>query len=167
MSRLELGFEISKSQNLIQCNLIYLEPRLSRLTWHQKRLPHMCRKCGYMSSDELWALQALIWTKLIISDLSERCWPWSYCIGIVYRLSTINHVRNLGTSVIQTFRYGSNQLVDKWIQIIEVTLWEIWHRLAHNCYFYWQGASPLWRPPLRNEGRFDLYREVALCQGVV
>ena len=38
-----------------------------------------------------WLTKLLFW----------NCWPWSYCIGIVYRLGIINQVRNVGTSVIQ------------------------------------------------------------------
>ena len=38
----------------------------------------------------------------LLDYFSEHCWPWSCCIGIVYRLGIINQVRNVGTSVIWT-----------------------------------------------------------------
>ena len=61
----------------VQCNLDYPEPQLPGLDGHQKIHYHACAEgmtnalcgCGYMLSDEPWALQALPWPKLIMSDL--------------------------------------------------------------------------------------------------
>ena len=39
----------------------------------------------------------------ILDYFSEYCWPWSYCVGIAYRLGIINQVKKVGTLVIRTF----------------------------------------------------------------
>ena len=44
-----------------------------------------------------WLTKLLFW----------NCWPWSYCIGIVYRLGIINQVRNVGTPVIWIFHLST------------------------------------------------------------
>ena len=123
----------------IQCNLnypdlIYPEPRLSGLAGDQKIHYHACAEgmandpvTGWTMSYGLCriALAKIDWPELF----SEHRWPWSCCIGIVYRLGIINQVRNVGTSVIQTIsltRYGSDQLVDKGVQIIKDALYYIW-----------------------------------------
>ena len=45
---------------------------------------------------------------------SEHCWPWSYCIGIVYRLGIINQARNVGISVIRTFHLSGMAAIGQW-----------------------------------------------------
>ena len=45
---------------------------------------------------------------------SEYCWPWSCCIGIIYRLGIINQVKNVGTSVIWTFHLSGMAALNLW-----------------------------------------------------
>ena len=62
-----------------------------------------CR-CGHGLSNELRTLQTCLGKICLLDYFSEHCWQWLYCIGIIYRLDIINHVKNIGTSVIRTFR---------------------------------------------------------------
>ena len=68
----------------------------------------------------------------LLDYFSEHCWPWSYCIGIAYRLGIINQVKKVDTSVIRTFHLSSmaaNQPVDKGVWIIEVALYHMFHNI--------------------------------------
>ena len=56
------------------------------------------------------ALAKIDWPKYF----SEHCWPWSYCIGIVYRLGIINQARNVGISVIRTFHLSGMAAIGRW-----------------------------------------------------
>ena len=56
------------------------------------------------------ALAKIDWPKYF----SEHCWPWSYCIGIVYRLGIINQARNVGISVIRTFHLSGMAAIGWW-----------------------------------------------------
>ena len=97
-----------------------MQPRLSGLAGDQKMYYHACKKVwsvvlcgfGYWLSDELGLHRHAMGKTDWPEHFSEHCWPWSYSIGIVYRLGITNQVRNVGISVIWTFRYGSDQSVD-------------------------------------------------------
>ena len=79
--------DIQMYNDLLQCNLDYPEPELDghQIIYYY----HACVEgvtsalcgCGYMLSDELWALQALPWLKLIMSDLFSTL----LAIVILYR----------------------------------------------------------------------------------
>ena len=124
----------------IQCNLDYqdfisLEPRLSRLAGDQQIHYYACTEgvandicgCGDKMSSELDSAPDLPGLKL-----TDKCTfldtaghdHTMLLVGIFYRLGIINQVRNVGTSVIQTvslIQYGSYQLLDKGVRIIEAT----------------------------------------------
>jgi hypothetical protein len=74
----------------------YLET-WKHITAHaQKAWPMIFCGCGYRLSD----VQAGLGHSP--KYFSEHCWPWSYWIGIVYRLGIINQAKNVGTSVIRS-----------------------------------------------------------------
>ena len=56
------------------------------------------------------ALAKIDWPKYF----SEHCWPWSYCIGIVYSLGIINQARNVGISVIRTVHLSGMAAIGRW-----------------------------------------------------
>ena len=81
-------------------------PHLSRLSIIQtnwRPLPHMHRRRGQWSFVGVvtsWVMTIYGLCRLslgktgLLDYFSEHCWPWSYCIGIVYGLGIINQVRN-------------------------------------------------------------------------
>ena len=103
----------------VQCNLdypdlVYPEPRLSGLARDLQIHYHACTEgvtddlLWVWLQIERWAMDStgLSWPKTDWSKyFSQHCWPWSYCIGIVYWLGIINQARNIGISVIRTFTY--------------------------------------------------------------
>ena len=80
-----------------------LEIRNYITTHVQKAWPMIFCGCGHRLSDELWTLQTCLGQTGLLDYFSEHCWPWSYCLGIVYRLGIINQVINVGALVIWTF----------------------------------------------------------------
>ena len=103
-------------------------PHLSRssviqTSWRPEyTLPHMHRRCerwSFVCVVTSWVMRCglcrLALGKIVLLDyFSEHCWPWSYCIGIVDRLDIINQVRNVGTSVNQTFHLSSMVAISLW-----------------------------------------------------
>ena len=84
--------------------LDYLD-QLENITTHaQKARPMIFCRCGHGLSNEWRTLQTCLGKTCLLDHFSEHCWQWLYCIGIIYRLDIINHVKNIGTSVIRTFR---------------------------------------------------------------
>ena len=112
----------SITQTLMHNKMTTVQPRLSgphlsgpsiiQTSWRpENTLPRMCRRRGQWSFVGVvtgWTLsyglcRLTLGKTGLLDYFSEHCWPWSYCIGIVYRLGIINQVRNVGTSVIWTF----------------------------------------------------------------
>ena len=121
---------------LIKYYICTVQPRLSgpRLSGtsiirtSHRPLPHMRRRrdrwsfvgvvIDWVMSYRL-ALAKIDWPKYF----SEHCWPWLYCIGIVYRLGIINQCRHFSYPDISLIRYGSDRPVDKGGRLIEVALY--------------------------------------------
>ena len=114
----------------LQCNLNYLDlvypkPWLSRLAGHQKIHYHACAEG--LANDLLWVCVVTGWTmsyrlyRLALAKtdwpeyFSEYCWPWSYCIGVVYRLGIIIEPgEKFSTSVFWTFYLPSLIAISLW-----------------------------------------------------
>ena len=117
--------------------MVYSATSIIRSSQRSKNtLPHMRRRrdqWSFMGVVTDWvmsyglyrlALAKTDWPKYF----SEHCWPWSYCIGIIYRLGIINQARNIHFSYpdISLLRYGSDRPVDKGVWIIKVALYLAW-----------------------------------------
>ena len=125
--------------------LCIIQPRLSGLCLSGSRLSGLAgdQKIHYhaytesMANDfyrwktklyELWTLQACLgqnWLTKVIVYFSEHYWPWSYYIGVYYRLGILNQVRNVGISIIWTISLIGHLEVsrDQGVWIIDVLLY--------------------------------------------
>ena len=116
---------------IIQCNLDYLDHVYPEPSWlsgqagDQKIHHHaMHRRYGQwsfvgvvtgwvMSYSKSTLVLTHPWLRSLLTCLGQNWltralfwilrWPLSYCMGIIYSLGIINQVKNVGTSVIQTY----------------------------------------------------------------
>ena len=114
-------FTLNNEIITLQCNLdypdlVYPDHRLSGLAGD-----HYHAYAEGVASDLLWVwsqvdgLCRLAMGKIGLLDyFSEHCWPWSYCISIVFRLGIINQMRKVGTSVIRTFHLSGHFTYPVW-----------------------------------------------------